>query len=180
MLKRKLSTIVIKKKEILNKVETLAYKRVESSLNDSAPETQSALQADSVESMDSIVLYSLLDSRDSEVRSKLLYCLVPEDSRDMVVSNEPTLDDEYVYKVQVPESFTRDQLVTACALINDYFIYATLHDWYIQHGAASTVDYNWLSSLLRKIASAFRFDSITKPLQPFGPAEPFGINKNIF
>ena len=180
MLKRKLSTIVIKKKEILNKVETLAYKRVESSLNDSAPETQSALQADSVESMDSIVLYSLMDSRDAEVRSKLLYCLVAEDSRDLVVSNEATLDDEFVYKIEVPENFTRDQLVSACRLINDYFVYGTLNDWYIQHGVASTIDSNWLGSLLRKIASAFRFETITKPLQPFGPAEPFGINKQLF
>ena len=180
MLRRKKSTIVIKKQEVLKKVETLAYKRVESSLNDSAPETQSSLQADSSETMDATILHSLLDSRDSEIRGKLLYCLEPEDSRDMVVSNEASLDDEYEYKLNVPESFSRDQLVAACALINDYFVYATLHDWYLQHGVVSTIDSVWLDSLLRKIASAFRFETINKPLQPFGPAEPMVIKKRYF
>ena len=175
MLKRKKSTIVIKKKEVLNKIETLAYKRVESSMNEQAPETQGAIQADSTEGLDATILYSLLDSRDSEVRSKLLYCLISEGSRDMIVSNESSLDDEYVYKLEFPEEFTRDQLVTACGLINDYFVYATLHDWYVQHGVPSTVDPTWLDGLLRKIAGAFRFETLRKPLQPFGTIEPSWI-----
>lgn len=172
MLKRKKSTIVINKQQVISKVEALAYKRTEASLNDTPLETQNAIQADASENMDSALLWSLLDSRDSEVRSKLLYCLVPEDSRDMIVTNESDMEESYEYKVEVPEDFTRDQLITACKLINDYFIYATLHDWYVQHGIATTVDVQWLASLLRKIASAFRFDFMNKPLQPFGPAEP--------
>lgn len=172
MLKRKKSTIVIKKKEVLNKIETLAYKRVESSLNDQTPETQGAIQADSTEGLDATILYSLLNSRDAEIRSKLLYCLVSEGSRDMIVSNESSLEDEFVYKLEVPDEFTRDQLVSACGLINDYFVYATLHDWYVQHGVASTIDPTWLDGLLRKIAGAFRFETLRKPLQPFGTVEP--------
>lgn len=172
MLKRKKSTIVIKKREVLNKVETLAYKRAESSLGESSPETQGAIQADSTEGLDASILYSLLESRDSEVRSKLLYCLLPDEGEEMVVSNEPSINDEYIYNVSAPEDMSRDQLVVACGLISDYFVYATLHDWYVQHGVASTVDPTWLDGLLRKIAGAFRFDTLRKPLQPFGVVEP--------
>lgn len=176
MLKRKKSTIVIKKREVLNKVETLAYKRVESSMNEATPETQGAIQADFQDDMDATLLSSFLESRDSEVRGKLLYCLVSESADEMTVSNVIQLDDDYTYNLEVPKDFTRDQLVAACGLINDYFVYGTLHDWYLQHGVASTVDPTWLDSLLRKIAGAFRMDSFRKPLQPFGPAEPFGFH----
>lgn len=162
---------MIKTEEVLNKVEALAYKRVESSMNDQTPETQGAVQADSGETMDSAILNSMLASRDAEVRNKLLYCLVPEDD-DLVVSNTSTATSQYVYNLEVPETITRDQLVAACALINDYFIYATLHDWYIQHGVPTTVDPTWLDSLLRKIAGAFRSETLRKPLQPFGHVEP--------
>lgn len=171
MLKRKNATITIKRQEVIKKIESLAYKRVESSLSDATPETQSAVQADSAEGMDSTILYSLLNSRDTEIRSKLLYCLVA-DNDNLSVSNSSSNVSEYVYNLEVPEEFTRDQLLAACGLINDYFIYATLHDWYIQHGVSTTVDPTWLDSLLRKIAGAFRFETLRKPLQPFGVVEP--------
>ena len=173
MLKRKKGTITIKKQEVLNRVETLAYKRVESSMNDVAPETQSAVQADATEQMDATILSSLLDSRDSEVRGRLLYCLVASED-DLDVSNVSSGLEDYVYEVQVPEDFTRDRMVSACGIINDYFVYATLHDWYLQHGVPSTVDPTWLDLMLRKISGLFRFESFRKPLQPFGPAEPIG------
>lgn len=180
MLKRKKATIAINKKQVLDKVEAIAYKRVESSLANASIETQSALQADVSEELDAALLSGMLDSRDAEVRGKLIYCLdAAADSSDLVVSNVPSINEEYVYNINVPEDFTRDRLSMACSLINDYFVYATLHDWYIQHGVASTIDSSWLDSLLRKIASAFRFETFRKPLQPFGPAEPI-VKKGFF
>jgi hypothetical protein len=172
-MKRKRSTIVISKDKVISQVEVLAYRRTESSLGDASVETQNAIQMDSAESTDAALLSRMLAARDAEVRKQLVYCLVPEDAADLIVGNDLNADEnEYVYKLEVPENFTKDRLMNAMNSINEYFVYATLHDWYIQHGVVSTVDVTWLQSLLRQIGGAFRAEFIRKPLQPFGPAAP--------
>lgn len=165
----KILTIRLYRKEIFYDMDSRSYKRVDASMQDRDPRSKNAVQSDVTETLDGSIMKRLADSRDAELRKKMLWCLRGDDVTE--VDNIPVEDDQYVYRIEVPADFSSDRLKVLRTKMHDYIVRGGLLEWYYECGLSDGSLSAEIDMLLSDINSLLRKSSGKRPMQPFGPRE---------
>lgn len=165
------ATITLYKAIIDKDIDSRTAKRVDASLDQASDRSQNAVASDATERLDGRLITRYRDLRDARLRSRLRFCLVKDTETELVIDNVVKMTPAYIYKLQVPDDFTQDDLYALSTKMNDYITRGTLRDWYLNAGLPPVDDEDALEELETDIASALRGKSYgRRPLQPFGPA----------
>ena len=160
-------------KAIIDKdIDSRTAKRVDASLDQASDRSQNAVASDATERMDGRLITRYRDLRDAQLRARLRFCLVKDTNTELRADNVVRIDPAYIYRLNVGDDFSVDDLEALSTKMNDYIIRGTLHDWYLNAGLQPLDDDDTLDELLTDIASALRGKSYgRRPMQPFGPAD---------
>lgn len=161
-------------KAIIDKdIDSRTAKRVDASLDEASDRSQNAVASDATERLDGRLITRYRDLRDAQLRVRLRFCLVKEDTgTEMRVDNVVKITPAYIYRLRVGDDFSQDDLEALSTKMNDYIIRGTLRDWYLNAGLPPVDDEDSLDDLLTDIASSLRGKSYgRRPMQPFGPAD---------
>lgn len=166
------ATITLYKAIIDKDIDSRTGKRVDASLDQASDRSQNAIASDATERLDGRLITRYRDLRDAQLRSRLRFCLVKDTNTELVIDNVVRMTPAYIYRLQVPDEFSQDDLYALSTKMNDYIIRGTLRDWYLNAGIPPVDDEDTLDELATDIASALRGKSYgRRPLQPFGPAK---------
>ena len=169
----KRATITLYKAIIDKKIDSMTGKRVDASLDQASDRSQNAVASDATERLDGRLITQYRDLRDAELRRRLRFCLVKEDTGgELRVDNVVVATPAYIYKLNVQDDFTADDLTAMSRMMEDYIIRGTLHDWYSGTGLNPSDNTDALDELADDIASSLRGKHYgRRPIQPFGPAD---------
>lgn len=165
----KSAKITIYKKAVLADIDAQTFKRVDGALAAESDQVKNAVSSDSAESLDANILHGHMEQRDANIRKRLAFCLVPDED-ELVVTNllemsEPT----FIYDLNVPDSFDKQQLRTLAKRIHNYLVQGVLVDWYSTQSMVGNVSAEKLEDMESEIVFMLRSSFVKKPLQPFGP-----------
>lgn len=168
----RIATITLYKAIIDKDIDSRTGKRVDASLDQASDRSQNAIASDATERLDGRIITRYRDLRDAQLRSRLRFCLVKDTNTDLCVDNVVRIDPAYIYRLQVPDDFTQDDLYALSTKMNDYITRGALRDWYLNAGLPAIDDEDTLDALADDLASVLRGKSYgRRPLQPFGPAK---------
>lgn len=166
----KKATITITKQLVLSDIDSITFKKVDGVLSGEGVQLKNAVSSDSEEALDRHLLHRYMEGRDSYLRGKLAFCLVPDEEESLDMSNAVAQDESFVFRLNVPDYFNRDIVKALTGKIHKYFVDATLFDWYAKQGMDSGISANDIEEQLTDIAVSLRKPFVKRPLQPFGPA----------
>lgn len=160
-------------KSLLQKdIDSRTFKRVDATMDQASLRSNNALESDSTEDLDSLLVTRYMDNHDSDLRRHLKFCLVPEEREVLEFDNSIDTDTSYVYNLNVDDSVTTEDLKSVTTKMHEYIINGTLYDWFTHSGVQPTISERGLTDQLDEIAGILRGRSYgRRPLQPFGPAE---------
>lgn len=169
----KKATIKLYKAIIDKKIDSMTGKRVDASLDQASDRSQNAVASDATERLDGRLITHYRDRRDAEIRKRLRFCLVKEETGDeLCIDNVSRATPAYIYRINVQDDFSMDDLSAMSNRMEDYIIRGALRDWYLGAGLPAMDDEDTLEELITDIASSLRGKSYgRRPMQPFGPAE---------
>ena len=163
------ATITIYKKAVLASIDAQTFKRVDGVLSAESDQMKNALSSDSEENLDMHILHEHMEKRDADLRSRLTFCLLP-DNEDLSVSNLLEVDNPtFVYNLAVPDTFDKQRLQSLAKKMHNYMVQGSLYDWYATQNMKGNVSATELEDLESKIVSMLRPSCVKRPLQPFGP-----------
>lgn len=166
----KKATITITKQLVLSDIDAVTFKKVDGVLSGEGVQLKNAVSSDSEEGLDRHLLQRYMEGRDGYLRGKLAFCLIPEEAESLDVSNDVEEGDAFVFRLNVPDYFSRDIVKSLTKKIHKYFVDATLFDWYGKQGLDSGMSANDIEEQMTDIAVSLRKPFVKRPLQPFGPA----------
>lgn len=167
----KTATITINKSYVLYDVDALTYKRADGVMSDQSDRLKNAISSDSEEELDRVMLYRYMDDKDANIKRKLAFCLVKGERDTLSASNAPSMDKPaYVYTLNVPDTWDAEMVAALSTRIHQYIVDGTAYDWYSRQGLEFSVSASELEDRLTKIAASLRKPFVSRPLQPFGPA----------
>lgn len=172
-------------KAIIDKdIDSRTAKRVDASLDQASDRAQNAIASDATERLDGRLITRYRDLRDARLRERLRFCLVKDTNTELRSDNVVVAEPAYIYRLNVADDFSQDDLDILSTKMNDYITRGTLRDWYINAGLPPIDDEDTLENLETGIASMLRGKSYgRRPIQPFGPAafdytwDPIGPNE---
>ena len=165
-------TITIYKKDVLEDIDALTYKRVESTMAGQPERVQNSVSSDSKEELDKYLLHRYMQTRDAMLRKKLAFCLVKDTSTEINVSSRLKIDEPaFIYKLTVPEGFDADAASVLASMMHRYLVDGSIYDWYAYQHMDCHVTVDQLDDMERNISRSLRKSYVARPLQPFGPAK---------
>ena len=167
------ATITIYKKAVLADIDAQTFKRVDGVMSDQSDAVRNALSSDGEDVLDHKLLHRYMEGRDAEVRAKLAFCIIPEETDgDIVITNESLNEQpEFKFNLNVPDYFNKDTAMALMQKIHRYFVDGVAYDWYMRQGVPYSVGADDLGRMLTDIAVSLRKPFVKRPLQPFGPAK---------
>lgn len=172
---KKFRLVRIIKEDVFKEIERHTYKFTEAQKADS-PKQENAIAADTTENLDGASVARFIAFRHALLLDMLQAYLCDEEVP--VADNSPKLEEDYRYRLLLEPEFNDATLPALAEKIHRYLVYGTLKDWYAQMGLPQAETYaKELLSIENGINDMMRTPSIAKrPLQPFGPAKPYGGN----
>lgn len=168
----RIATIKLYKAIIDKDIDSLTAKRVDASLDQASDRSQNAVASDATERLDGRIITRYRDLRDAKLRARLKFCLVKDTNTDLCSDNVVRATPAYIYRLNVNDDFTQDDLDVLSTKMHDYILRGAVRDWYLGAGLPVADDEDSLEELVTDIASSFRGKSYgRRPMQPFGPAE---------
>ena len=165
----KSATITIYKKAVLADIDAQTFKRVDGVLSGESEQVRNALSSDSDENLDMNILHGHMETRDANIRKRLIFCLQKEEE-ELSVSNLLATDETtFVYNLSVPDVFDKQRLKILARKIHNYLVQGVLHDWWATQNMKGNVSADELKDMESEIISMLRSSFVKRPLQPFGP-----------
>lgn len=119
--------------------------------------------------IDRSLLLRMMNARDATIRLILQAYLSQEDPR-YRTNEEPELNDSYVYRLCVPETWPGALLTPLTTYIHDYIVRGTVYDYYMnvapEYAIGTLPELTNLEEQIRSI-SMRRTGAVRRPLQPF-------------
>lgn len=166
-------SIKIDKAPIRDYIDAVTYKRKEATMADANEGSKDALTSDSSDIADGYLIEEFSDRWDAELRTRLKFCLVDDESEeneDFVFNNMDTYEDSYVYNLKVDDTFTRNDLKSVGKKIDTFIKRGTAYSWYEHAGIEPADNPQSLMMLADDIVFVLRGQPWGKrPAQPFGP-----------
>lgn len=164
--------IVINKGQVIRDVDAITFKRVDGVMSDQSDSVRNALSSDGEDVLDHKLLHRYMEGRDAEVRAKLAFCIIPEETDgDLVITNESLNEQpDFQFNLNAPDYFNKDSAMALGQKIHRYFVDGVAYDWYMRQGVPYSVGADDLDRMLTDIAVSLRKPFVKRPLQPFGPA----------
>lgn len=158
------------KQRILDDIDAMTYKRMESTMAGQPESVQNSLSSDSREDLDKGILHRFMQTRDANLRRKLAFCLVKKHSEEISASNRLKIDEEsFTYNVNVPEGFDCEAADVLADLMHRYIVDGSIHDWYAYQHMECFVSAEMLRDMECEVSRQLRKSYVSRPLQPFGP-----------
>lgn len=164
------ATIELIKQRILDDVDAMTYKRVESTMAGQPDRVQNSLSSDSHEDLDKGLLHRFMQTRDAHLRRKLAFCLVKEQTEDIKASNKLKTDEpSFIYVISVPEGFDSNAADVLADLMHRYIVDGSIYDWYAYQDLDCFISADQLKDMECDVSRQLRKSHVSRPLQPFGP-----------
>lgn len=164
------ATIELIKQRILDDIDAVTYKRMESTMAGQPESVQNSLSSDSHEELDKGILHRYMQTRDAHLRRKLAFCLVKEQTDEIKASNRLKTDEpSFIYVINVPEGFDSNAAEVLADLMHRYIADGSIFDWYAYQHMECFISAEMLKDMENEVSRQLRKSYVSRPLQPFGP-----------
>lgn len=164
------ATIELIKQRILDDIDAMTYKRMESTMAGQPESVQNSLSSDSHEDLDKGLLHRYMQTRDSYLRRKLAFCLVKEQTEEIKATNRLKTDEpSFTYVITVPEGFDGNAADVLADLMHRYIVDGSIFDWYAYQHLECFITAAQLKDMENEVSRQLRKSYVSRPLQPFGP-----------
>lgn len=163
-------TIELLKHRILEDIDAMTYKRMESTMAGEPDRVQNSLSSDAQDALDKGLLHRYMQTRDAHLRRKLAFCLVKEEVSEINVSNRLKTDEpSFIYVINAPEGFDVNAAEALTDLMHRYIVDGSIYDWYSYQHIDCFINPDHLTDMESEVSRRLRKSYIARPLQPFGP-----------
>ena len=164
------ATIELIKQRILDDVDAMTFKRMESTMAGQPDSVQNSLSSDSHDDLDKGLLHRYMQTRDAQLRRKLAFCLVKEQAEEIKASNRLKTDEpSFTYHINVPEGFDSNAADVLADLMHRYIVDGSVYDWYAYQHMECFISADRLKDMENEVSRQLRRSYVARPLQPFGP-----------
>ena len=158
------------KQRILDDIDAMTYKRMESTMAGQPESVQNSLSSDSHDDLDKGLLHRFMQSRDAQLRRKLAFCLVKKQSDEIRATNKLKTDEpSFKYHINVPDGFDCDAADVLADLMHRYIVDGSIFDWYAYQHMECFITAEMLKDMECEVSRQLRKSYVSRPLQPFGP-----------